>query len=44
MHIGNFPEMIRLLTPAHALEKEPTTPVESIASFVKEAGSMVRKP
>ena len=42
-HVQNFAEMIRLLTPAYAFEKEPTTPVESVASFVKEAGSIIRK-
>jgi hypothetical protein len=42
-HVQNFPEMIRLLTPAYGFEKEPTTPVESVASFVKEAGGLLRK-
>jgi flagellar biogenesis protein FliO len=42
-HVQNFAEMIRLLTPAYAFEKEPTTPVESIASFAKEAGGIIRK-
>jgi hypothetical protein len=42
-HVQNFAEMIRLLTPAYGFEKEPTTPVESVASFVKEAGGLIRK-
>src|SRR5262249_9959034 len=42
-YVQNFPEMIRLLTPTHGFEKEPTTPVESVASFVKEAGGLLRK-
>ena len=42
-YVQNFPEMIRLLTPAYGFEKEPTTPVESVASFVKEAGGLLRK-
>jgi len=42
-NVQNFPEMIRLLTPAYGFEKEPTTPVESVASFMKEAGGLLRK-
>jgi hypothetical protein len=42
-NVQNFPEMIRLLTPVYGFEKEPTTPVESVASFVKEAGGLLRK-
>jgi hypothetical protein len=42
-HVQNFPEMIRLLTPTYGFEKEPTTPVESVASFMKEAGGLLRK-
>jgi hypothetical protein len=42
-YVQNFPEMIRLLTPTYGFEKEPTTPVESVASFVKEAGGLLRK-
>jgi hypothetical protein len=41
--VQNFGELIRLLTPAYAFEKEPTTPVDSVASFLKEAGGLVRK-
>jgi len=43
INVQNFPEMTRLMTPAYAFEKEPTTPVESLASFVKEASGVVRK-
>ena len=42
-NVQNFPEMIRLLTPTYGFEKEPTTPVESVASFMKEAGGLLRK-
>jgi hypothetical protein len=42
-YVQNFPEMIRLLTPTYGFEKEPTTPTESVASFVKEAGGLLRK-
>ena len=42
-NVQNFPEMIRLLTPTYGFEKEPTTPTESVASFVKEAGGLLRK-
>ena len=42
-YVQNFPEMIRLLTPTYGFEKEPTTPVESVASFMKEAGGLLRK-
>jgi hypothetical protein len=43
VHVQNFPEITRLFTPAYGFEKEPTTPVDSIASFVKEAGGIMRK-
>jgi len=42
-NVQNFPEMIRLLTPTYGFEKEPTTQVESVASFMKEAGGLLRK-
>jgi hypothetical protein len=41
--LQNFSEMTRLFTPEYEFEKEPTTPVESIASFVKEAGGLAKK-
>jgi hypothetical protein len=44
LHVENFPEMLRLLTPAYGFEKEPTTPVESLAAFAKEAaGGIIKK-
>jgi hypothetical protein len=42
-HVQNFLEITRLFTPAYGFEREPTTPVESIASFAKEAGGIMRK-
>jgi hypothetical protein len=41
--LQNFFEMTRLFTPEYEFEKEPTTPVESIASFVKEAAGLAKK-
>jgi hypothetical protein len=41
--LQNFVEMTRLFTPEYEFEKEPTTPVESIASFVKEAAGLAKK-
>jgi hypothetical protein len=42
-HVDNFSEMTSLFTPVYGFDKEPTTPVESIASFVKEAGTIAKK-
>jgi hypothetical protein len=41
--VENFSEMMKLLTPVHAFEKEPTTPIESVSSFVKEAAGILKK-
>lgn len=42
--ITNFGEIIKLLTPAYEFDKEPTTPIDSVSSFVKDAvGMAVRK-
>jgi len=42
-HVNNFSEMIRILTPIYGFEKEPTTPVQSMASLLKEAGGIIKK-
>jgi hypothetical protein len=41
--VQNFSELLRLLTPGYAFEKEPTTPTESVVSLLKGAGEIVRK-
>jgi hypothetical protein len=42
--IDNFSELIRLLTPSYEFDKEPTTPIESLSSLVKDAvGAAARK-
>jgi hypothetical protein len=41
--VRDFGEMLKLLTPSYAFEKEPVTPVESIAAFAREAGTIARK-
>jgi hypothetical protein len=43
MHVRDFAEMIRLLTPAYTFEKEPKTPIESIASLAKDVGAIIKK-
>jgi hypothetical protein len=40
--VSDFSAMIKLLTPTHAFEKEPTTPVETVASLVKEAAGAAK--
>jgi hypothetical protein len=42
-HVSNFPEMTRMFTPVYGFEQEPKTPVDSIATFAKEAASIARK-
>jgi hypothetical protein len=42
-HVPNFPEMIRMFTPVYGFDQEPKTPVDSIASFAKEAAGIARK-
>jgi hypothetical protein len=42
-HLENFSEMSRLFTPVYGFEKEPTTPVESMTSFAKEAAGIIIK-
>jgi hypothetical protein len=42
-HVSDFAEMIRLLTPLYTFDKEPTTPVESIASLARDASGLVRR-
>jgi hypothetical protein len=42
-HVDNFSEMTRILTPVHGFDKEPKTPVESVASFAKEASGLATK-
>jgi len=33
LKFGDFSEMVKLLTPTHAFEKEPVTPIDSIGTF-----------
>jgi hypothetical protein len=41
--VDNFGEMIALLTPTHAFEKEPQTPIDSVSSFIKDAAGIAKK-
>ena len=42
--ISDFGQIIQLFTPAYEFEKEPTTPIESMSSFMKDAlGAAARK-
>ncbi len=41
--IDNFKEMIDLLTPTDAFEKEPSTPVETVISLLREAAPLAKK-
>jgi hypothetical protein len=41
--VDNFGEMINLLTPTHAFEKEPQTPIESVSNFIKDAAGIAKK-
>jgi hypothetical protein len=42
-NVSNFGEMINLLTPTLAFDKEPRTPVDSVSSLIKETAGLVRK-
>jgi hypothetical protein len=41
--VTNFGEIIKLLTPVYEFDKEPTTPIESVSSFVKDAVRMAAR-
>ena len=41
--ITDFGEIIKLLTPSYEFDKEPTTPIESVSSFVKSAVGMAAR-
>lgn len=41
-HVDDFSEMTRLMTPTYGFDKEPRTPVESLASAVKDASGIVK--
>jgi len=41
--VDDFSEMINLLTPTHAFEKEPQTPIDSVSSFIKDAAGIAKK-
>jgi hypothetical protein len=41
--VDNFSEMVSLLTPTHAFEKEPQTPIESVSGLIKDAAGLAKK-
>jgi hypothetical protein len=41
--ITDFGEIIKLLTPSYEFDKEPTTPIDSVASLVKNAAGMAAR-
>jgi hypothetical protein len=41
--VDNFAEMTNLLTPMHAFEKEPQTPIDSVSNFIKDAAGIAKK-
>ncbi|MEA2899259.1 MAG: hypothetical protein QOJ84_4874 [Bradyrhizobium sp.] len=42
-HVNNFGELLNLLTPTLAFDREPKTPVDSVASIVKDAANIARR-
>ena len=41
--IEDFSTLTKLLTPTHAFEKEPSTPIDSLSAFAKEVLGLVKK-
>jgi hypothetical protein len=41
--LEKFGEMVKWLTPTHAFEKEPSTPMEAAASMLRNAGSLAKR-